>query len=322
MKYTSCRHIEHGISFFSNSVQICCISSHIGGGNISQIEDYKGEPIDWQHLFKLRREMRESHQAGIINPKCVGCYYLSKQKWNQSDYFDEVLIGHWTHCNCKCTYCYTEADKNYFNSRESYNILPIIKDMIDKKALNPNGIITFGGGEPTILEEFEELVYLLLDYDMKNIRIHSSGIKYSPAIEKGLELGKITLITSIDASDPETYEKIKQVPCFEKVWENLRRYAKANGLIRTKYVIIPGVNDKLEDIKSWLIRTYDSGIRDIAFDIEDNWFKENRSQIPQHIYDLVDFIWDHHTEFNILTCELYERASNLRKDRLERFKNS
>lgn len=322
MKYISCRHIEHGISFFSNSVQICCISSHIGGGNISQIDNYKGEPIDWQNLFKIRREMRESHKAGIINPRCVGCYYLNKQKWNQNDYFDEVLIGHWTHCNCKCTYCYTEADKEYFNSRESYNILPIIKDMIEKKALNPNGIITFGGGEPTILSEFEDLVNLLLDYDMKNIRIHSSGIKYSPAIEKGLELGKITLIVSIDSSDPVAYQQIKQVPCFEKVWENLRKYARANGLIRTKYVIVPGVNDYLDSIKKWLAMTSGAGIKDIAFDVEDSWFKENRSNIPQYMYELVDYIWDHYTEYGIRSCELYERASNLRKDRQERPKLS
>ncbi len=322
MKYVSCRHIEHGISFFSNSVQICCISSHVGGGNIPQIENYQGEQIDWQKLFELRREMRENHKQGKIHPKCEGCYYLNKQKWNDNDYFDEVLIGHFTHCNCKCTYCYTEADKEFFNTRQSYNILPIIKDMIAKKALNPNGIITFGGGEPTILEEFEELVNLLLDFDMKNIRIHSSGIKYSPAIEKGLYHGKITLITSVDSGDPDTYFKIKQVPCYEKVWENLQRYALTNGLIRTKYVIIPGVNDSLEGIKNWLIKTYVSGIKHIAFDIEDNWFKEHRHNIPQHIYDLSDFIWDNHSDYNIESCELYERASNLRKDRLDRFHSS
>ncbi len=319
MKYTSCRHIEHGIAFFSNSVQICCISSHIGGGNIPQIEDYKGELIDWKELFDKRREMRELHKTGKINPKCEGCYYLNKQSWNQNDYFDEVLIGHWTHCNCKCTYCYTEADKNYFNSRQSYNIYPIIKDMIEKKALNPNGIITFGGGEPTILQEFEELVYLLLDYNMKNIRIHSSGIKFSPAIAKGLELGKITLITSIDSSSPNVYEQIKQVPCYEKVWENLKEYAKYGGLIRTKYVIIPGVNDDISEIQDWLMKTYESGIRDIAYDIEDNWFKENRNNIPKHVSDLADYIWDCYKDYGIKSCELYERASNLRKDRIEHF---
>lgn len=317
MKYVSCKHIEHGITFFSNSVQICCISSHVGGGNIVEIPNYNGEPIDWEKLFEKRKLMRDGLKNGNVPPKCEGCYYLEKQEWNQNNYLDEVLIGHWTHCNCRCNYCYTEADKRFFNTRQSYNILPVIKDMIDKKVLNPNGIITFGGGEPTILEEFEELVYLLLDYNMKNIRIHSSGIKYSPAINKGLELGKITLITSIDSSTKETYEKIKQVPCFDKVWENLKIYAKTNGLVRTKYVIIPGINDTLEEIQNWLKMTVDAGIYDIAYDIEDNWYKNNRDNVPQSIIDLADYIWEHHKDYGIRTCELYERASNLRNDILK-----
>lgn len=318
MKYISCKHLEHGISFFSNSVPICCISSHAGGGNITQIDDYQGEPIDWEQIFVTRREMREANKKGKINPKCEGCYYLTKQKWNQNDYFDEVLIGHWTHCNCRCTYCYTEADKHFFNTRKSYNILPVIKDMIEKRALNPNGIVTFGGGEPTVLKEFEELIYVLLDYDIKNIRVHSSGIDYSPAIAKGLELGRITLITSVDASTPETYEKIKQVPCYERVWSNLAKYAKTDGMIRTKYVIVPGVNDNLEEIKNWLIKTYDTGIKHIAYDVEDSWFKNNREEVPAHIYELCDYIWNNYLSYNLLTCELYERASNLRKERIAR----
>ena len=62
--------------------------------------------------------------------------------------------------------------------------------MIDNKILSKNATITFGGGEPTILQEFEELVYLLLDYDVYNIRIHSDGIIYhtAPAGMKGREM--------------------------------------------------------------------------------------------------------------------------------------
>ncbi len=316
MKYISCIHLEHGITFFSTSVQICCISSHPGGGNITQISNYKGEPINWDEIFQKRRVMRENIKNGIIPDKCTGCYYLKEQEWNDDNYFDEVLIGHFTHCNCNCIYCYTEKDKKFFNNNKTYNIYPVIKDMIDKKILSKNSTITFGGGEPTILNEFEELVYLLLDYDVYNIRIHSDGIKFSPAIEKGLQLGKITLITSVDSSSPSVYEKIKKVPCFDKVWENLKKYADTkNGLIRTKYVLIPGVNDNLREIKNWMKLTYDAGIKNIAFDIEDNWFKQNRNKIPNYIYVIFDFVNNCFRQYNIDSCELYERASNLKIDR-------
>lgn len=323
MKYTSCIHLEHGITFFSNSVQICCISSHPGGGNIMQIDNYKGELIDWDEIFKNRAVMREGIKNGIVPEKCTGCYYLKEQEWNSENYIDEVLIGHFTHCNCNCIYCYTEKDKKFFNSNKTYNIYPVIKDMIEKGVLSKNATVTFGGGEPTILHEFEELVYLLLDYDVYNIRIHSDGIKYSPAIEKGLKLGKITLITSLDSGSKETYEKIKQVPCYDKVWQNMAKYAKTkNGLIRTKYVLIPGINDSLSEVRNFLKKTSEAGIRNIAFDIEDTWFKENRASIPQYIYVICDFVFECYRQFNLDSCELYERASNLKIDRENRLKIS
>ena len=323
MKYTSCIHLEHGITFFSNSVQICCISSHPGGGNIMQIQNYRGELIDWDKIFENRKQMRDGIKNGIVPEKCTGCYYLKEQEWNSENYIDEVLIGHFTHCNCNCIYCYTEKDKKFFNNNKTYNIYPVIKDMIEKGVLSKNATVTFGGGEPTILHEFEELVYLLLDYDVYNIRIHSDGIKYSPAIEKGLKLGKITLITSIDSGSKETYEKIKQVPCYDKVWQNMAKYAKTkNGLIRTKYVLIPGINDSLSEVRNFLKKTHESGIRNIAFDIEDTWFKEHRDNIPQYIYVIFDFVYECFGQFNIDSCELYERASNLKIDRENRLKLS
>lgn len=319
MKYTSCIHLEHGITFFSSSVLICCISSHEGGGNLLQIGDYKGELIDWDKVFENRNKMRDDLKKGIIPEKCKGCYYLKEQDWNIDNYIDEVLIGHFTHCNCNCIYCYTEKDKKFFNNNKTYNIYPVIKDMIEKGVLSKNATVTFGGGEPTILNEFEELVYLLLEYDVHNIRIHSDGIKYSPAIEKGLKLGKITLITSVDSGSKQTYEKIKQVPCFDKVWQNMAKYAKTkNGLIRTKYVLIPGINDSLSEIKKFMKKTREAGIKNIAFDIEDNWFKENRNNIPQYISVICDFVFECYKQFDIDSCELYERASNFNRDRENR----
>ncbi len=322
MKYTSCIHLEHGITFFSNSVQICCISSHPGGGRLLEIDNYKGELIDWNDFFLKRNKLRESARASVIPEKCTGCYYLKEQEWNIDNYIDEVLIGHFTHCNCNCIYCYTDKDKEFFNANKTYNIYPVIKDMIEKGVLSKNATITFGGGEPTILQEFEELIYLLLDYDVYNIRIHSDCIKYSPAIEKGLKLGKIALITSVDSSSAKIYKQIKRVPCFDKVWNNLAQYAKTkNGLIRTKYVLIPGVNDNLSEVKNWLQKTYNAGIKDIAFDIEDNWFKANRYKIPQYIYVIFDFVYNCHKQYKIETCELYERAYNLKVDRENRLKD-
>ena len=67
--------------------------------------------------------------------------------------------------------------------------------------------------------------------------------------------------------------------------------------------------------------TRDAGIRDIAFDIEDNWFKAHRDNIPQYIYVIFDFVYDGYKQYDIESCELYERAYNLRVDRENRQKS-
>ena len=131
------------------------------------------------------------------------------------------------------------------------------------------------------------------------------------------------MITSLDSGSKETYEKIKQVPCYDKVWQNMAKYAKTkNGLIRTKYVLIPGINDSLSEVRNFLKKTSEAGIRNIAFDIEDTWFKENRASIPQYIYVICDFVFECYRQFNLDSCELYERASNLKIDRENRLKIS
>ena len=74
MKYISCKHLEHGIAFFSRNIECCCISSHEGGGQIECVPDYFGEPIDWDKFFAERRKLSDLHNSGEIYKKCKGCY--------------------------------------------------------------------------------------------------------------------------------------------------------------------------------------------------------------------------------------------------------
>lgn len=315
MKYISCKHLEHGIAFFSRNIECCCISSHEGGGQIECIPDYFGEKIDWEKFFAQRRKIRDLHKSGEIYSKCKGCYYLEERDWDDEDYFCEMLIGHWSHCNCNCIYCYTDEDKYYYNTREFYKVLPVIKDMLNRNLIRNGGEITFGGGEPTILEEFEDLLEAFLSHGINNIRIHSSGIKFSPAIFKGLSEGKVTAIISIDSATPETYKRIKNINAFSKVRENIGKYAKSGGALYSKFVLLPGFNDTLDEIKMWLKDCQELGVKRIAFDVEDHWFKANRHHIPQHIYDLFDYVVKNHSYYGLNEYQLYERAMNMREDR-------
>jgi molybdenum cofactor biosynthesis enzyme MoaA len=170
--------------------------------------------------------------------------------------------------------------------------------------------IIFGGGEPTILHEFDNLIDLFLKKGCKNIRINSSGIKYSKSIEKGLNLGAISLVISTDAGCKETYEKIKQVKAYNKVWEHIRKYAKAqceNNLLKVKFILYPGVNDTYEEINKWFDEVVKNGVKAVSLSVEQDWYAKNQPKFTKQIYEQIAYMEKRAKELD-LDMEIYCEA--------------
>ena len=316
MKYLSCRYIEHGLDFEHTRLETCCFTCHSGGGHITLNSDYKGEMIDWDKLFTLKRKYREEHKKGNILPNCKGCVFLEEKDWDEEDYINFLQFNYWIQCNSKCTYCYEVQNKKIFDKIKPYNTVPIINEMIEKNILRKGGEIAFGGGEPTIAPEFEDLIKLLTESGFRNMRIHSSGIKFSPAIEEAIKKGVLNVVISIDSGCEKTYKKIKTVNSFKKVVENMKKYAAANknnfGLMTSKYIIIPNVNDNRKEIDLWIETVKSIGGRWLAVDIEDVWYKTNRATISPYYLDLVNYIIERANEYK-MKVELYDRARGLKE---------
>lgn len=316
MKYLSCRYIEHGMDFEHERLETCCFTCHSGGGHITLNPEYKGEMIDWEKFFELKRKYREEHKKGNILPNCTGCIFLEEKEWDDEDYIDFLQFNYWVQCNSKCTYCYEVQNRKKFEKIKPYNTVPIIKEMIEKNILRSGGEIAFGGGEPTIAPEFEDLINLLTENGFRNMRIHSSGIKYSPAIAEAIKKGVLNIVISIDAGCEKTYKKIKNVNCYKKVLENMKKYASVNtyghGLMTSKYIIIPNVNDNRKEIDMWLDSVRKAGGKWIAVDIEDVWYKTNRATISDYYLGLINYIIEQANKDN-MKCELYDRAKGLKE---------
>ena len=125
-KYISCKWLESGVCFdngvYGSNVKLCCYMSAPGGGNAMIFENYHGEKIDWDKFFEIKRKYREVQKSGGTVPQCEGCVFFEESEWEQSDYIDSIIFDHFTKCNCRCTYCYTEEDKKRYNSLKTYNI--------------------------------------------------------------------------------------------------------------------------------------------------------------------------------------------------------
>jgi len=332
--FFSCPWIQHGLVFFRYKLTQCCYCGHVGGGHTIIKDDYNGQPINWDHLFKLKSEYSRLSKKGFIHDNCVDCPFLEErysEDWESEEkYIDNIYISHWIDCNSRCIYCFAaEHPEEFKYHHRPYSVLPIMKEMLEKNILRRGGSVHFGGGEPTILPEFEDIIKLLLDYKFYNLRVHTSGIKYSPLLERGIREGRLRVVISVDAGCAETFQKIKRVPLYDVVRENATRYAAAQDrrwhaltphlyfdgslCVSTKFIVIPGVNDTEEEVENWIKADVEAGIRTTVIDLEENWFKEHEFDLPQSIFDFIYKIKQLSDKYGT-HFELYERVSNMLKE--------
>lgn len=315
MNYLSCELIENGLDFAPNRINLCCRTNPaVGGENIVLMKNYNGEPIDWDKFFELKNKYRSQLQEGKMIPECEGCLYLEKKDWSTDNYISTINLNNWVTCNLDCSYC---NNVKYFRSVnfKSYNVLPIFKDMIKKNLLRPGGSITIAGGEPTIIKEFDELLNLMINFGLYNIRILSNGVKYSKSIEKGLKTGAVDILVSTDSGTRETYKEIKKVDVHNKVWKNIEKYIKHQkypDLVKTKYIFIPGINTNTHEIDEWIKININSGVKMASVDFEISWFENNKNNIPKELYDLLDYLIDNAVSHG-LKIDAMDRAAYLLK---------
>ena len=306
MKYKSCHLIEHGISINVDSVQACCLSREFNKGMLPILEKYENNKINWDEIFEIKRRHRK-HQKTLDLKFCEGCYNLREEDWDDEDYIPYINFDHWSQCNSNCIYCGVQRNK----PKQKNNILPAIKELIKLGKFKNNGEITFQGGEPTILKEFESLLKLFIKAGSR-VRIHSSGILFSRAIYDGLKKGAVTVVISPDSADKETYKKIKRTDKSNKVWDNIKHYRKIlnsdNELnLKVKYIIIPGINDTFEEVSEFLNKIKQLDIKSIIVDIEYTYANRNINNISPHVYMLMDYIEKFAKENNIEHA-LYDSA--------------
>ncbi len=233
-KYVSCKFIEGGLVFNINKLQFCCVPNH-GLGCVS-ICDFNKKEIPIDKVLTLRDEVRSQNQKDGY-PLCEGCGHLENRSWGEKKYlFDELILTHFTKCNLSCDYCYTVNDGIDYPG-ESYDVYPFLKQMIQNEQLAPGSNIFWGGGEPTLLRNFDQTLELLIQYGSKSHKINTNATRFSNPIKKGLSNNLLEIVCSIDAGTPETYKQIKKGDFFYKVWKNLKEYADTGGKVTAKMIV-------------------------------------------------------------------------------------
>lgn len=290
-KFYKCDYMDSGINFERNGIYVCCKTAHEGGGMPALAKSYSD--LNWDKIFELKKQWQKQIRNGNPPERCKGCSHIIETEFPDENLgLKFVDINSFVNCNSRCCYCDCWSIQNFTET----SLLPAFQELFDKKLLQNSqyGYIQFAGGEPALMLDFEKIIDLCISNGMDNFIINSNGIKFSQGIKKLLQTTNANLYISIDSGTRETYEKIKNVSCFDKVTANLSEYAKSQrkgkSCVWSKYIIIPGINDNMTEIDKWYDLSVDIGISAVVLDVEREWFKHNNRKITTNIEKMISHI--------------------------------
>ncbi len=269
MEYYSCKWIESRVVLDLDRLRFCCIP-HSGNKGYVKICDYRGGPLPVEEIREARRRLTEQNNDPAADSECKGCHFLEKRDWDAErpkSLLDAVYVSHFSMCNLRCRYCYVYLREGDLINI-GYDILPLFQEMIADGHLEPGSYIEWGGGEPTILPEFPEVQALLRERGCHQ-QVSTSGVRFSPEIEQGLREGTIQAVTSVDAGTRESYKEVKGRDSFEKVWENVTRYARTGGDMTVKYILRSNNSDE-RNVREFVQKLAESGARKLVI-TPDQW---------------------------------------------------
>ena len=155
-----------------------------------------------------------------------------------------------------------------------------------EKMIHPECLFNWGGGEPTICSEFEEIAAFLHKNNLRQA-INSSGIEFSQTILDGLKDGSMSIQISPDSGTEETYERIKRQNNFNKVWENIKKYAQYPNMLFVKYIFF-SLSANENDVRKFIERCIDCGVKNIVIDCESNSVSNPRSKFGRITPEIVE----------------------------------
>lgn len=310
MKYPCCKYILGGITFIYDDIRCCCSNNQ---GLIFETK-YNGKHLfDVEKMQAYRKEVIESCKKGIVPYNCKNCVELKEQDWDEKPLIDNIFLNYWDHCNCGCVYCIQENAEFLVTKHKKsrfYDVLPILKDLYKLGIVSKDLHFEMVGGEIAVLKEADDIVKFVLKHGAKELSFHTSGIKYSKAIELGLKNCEgCNFDFSLDCANRELYKKIKRIDAFEQVVSNIKKYMNccpdSDKKVVAKYILIDGLNDNVEEVSNWLNLINNLGIKLCKIDVNfKKFFPEyNKNPIvPNHYYDIFDLLHKKAEEYNMIVC--------------------
>ena len=213
--------------------------------------------------------------GGFFSSGCKKCSEYQKSSWNGSDGLIHYvnLSMYSAPCQGRCIYCEfkssgcCEVSSLSETVRTGYEKLFSTLELAERAGLiAPDATWQVSSGEITIHPYRERILKLV---ENKQTIFFTNCFKYDKDIAQNLNKNTRSSINlSIDAGTAETWNKVKGVNNFDCVLSNLKKYQQAStsgGQITLKYIILPEINDSIDDYQGLMEIMRMLHVKELAF---------------------------------------------------------
>jgi poly(ribitol-phosphate) beta-N-acetylglucosaminyltransferase len=234
--HKSCIHIQKSIYLAPYEVRACCQRFFVDGemkGDVSLVTLDEPRNIKYSEIIKAKEELLKGVNNGT-DDRCSGCFLLKEEEWKEikDEKLNVLSIENHSLCNMKCSYC---SDVYYGGVEPQYSLEYLFKELT---SVGEDLHIAWGGGEPTIRKDFNNLFLSLNNkFHPKTQRVFTNALKYSKALQEALDNRVTSTTTSIDAGNEDTFRKVRKTRGLVKVLQNLESYSQNSpDLVTIKYI--------------------------------------------------------------------------------------
>lgn len=249
-KRLGCKFLGTRLQFFGGYLQTCCTPNLEEKYRIGyDVANFKNNIDEYQRVCKNMIERMRTDKSEI----CQGCAQLRYDIWPVEPQLE--VVGFDTafeedRCNFKCTYC--NVKENMTEKRLKTNLIDTLKKF-EQYAGGTIKNIVLASGEISV-SPYRDEVFDIIKRNRWNVHVFTNASVYAQGLAELLQMGQAKLQVSMDAGTKETFAKIKGLNFWNQVTENLKKYAEhcISNQIELKYILIPGINDKKEDVDGFI----------------------------------------------------------------------
>lgn len=291
---TCCRELSEYLQFMPAALSTCCKLGVVDAYLCEWFIAGRAPQTSMENYLEKRSYYMEESQKGRVPLYCKGCSFLTQDHGDNNQTVSRFIISDHAFCNADCVYC---CDACSIPRKETGATVPeryaailwALEQLLKRDLLNQRAVVQLAGGEITI-NPYKEKIYetvkrVLQRLPELQLQILSNCFIYDQEIANLLALGKSSYLQcDLDAGTPETYIKVKGFNKFDTVRENLKKYSKF-GIVKLKYVVLPGWNDSQADFEGTVALLKDLKINELMLSPEFNVSREsNREKIREVLF--------------------------------------